>query len=118
ETAQIWADLYEDENEITAGDADFLSSVGPLTPSPLRRYHRRHRSKSSTISFASSSKWKSSSGGEEGVPYSPLNERVSVGKSLAKGSTWDPRRFRLSLPIGTWRRHSTPVTADPGVGPA
>src|SRR5436190_10282527 len=96
ETAQIWADLYDDEGEINPRDADLLSSIGPPTPSPLPRYHRRHRSKSSIISFGSSSKLRPSFGSDEGTPPSSLNERGSVGKSLPKASTWDLRRLRLS----------------------
>lgn len=105
ETAQIWAELDDDE-----GDADILSALPQQSPSSARRSHKRHRSKSSATPFLSNRKTRHTSSGENGLPSpaSPLNgnrDRTPTG-------TWAPRRLPF-LNRNVSRRTSAPIIHPP-----
>lgn len=100
ESAQIWAELDDTEDEADLHETDISSSFG--------RYSNRRRSKSGTLPRASRELLRRSLASEDRIQPSRLRKARDVGRPR----TWDPRRFRLFERDNSWRRTSSPVSID------
>ncbi|KAL1872934.1 hypothetical protein Plec18167_006585 [Paecilomyces lecythidis] len=103
ESAQIWAELDDSEDDVNLGDADI-----PGMPSRLS-LHNRRRSKSNTLSLGSALGIRRALASEEATEGSPLRRiRNQHLRPVGRSRTWDARRLQDSA----WRRTSAPLIVE------
>ncbi|KAK2745539.1 hypothetical protein FQN57_003664 [Myotisia sp. PD_48] len=125
ETAEIWADLRDEDDDSKDGDLTSRSAlILPPSPSSLRRHLNRHQRRSSTSSYPSSSQrrfpfWS----GHRPNLSSPMNDEVATSKGKIRfpsavgpsrrSLTWGAKRVPQSERFD-WRRSSTPLVTGYG----
>ncbi|KAJ9204598.1 hypothetical protein DTO164E3_1773 [Paecilomyces variotii] len=91
ESAQIWAELDDSEDDVNLGDADVPGTV------PRSSLQSRRRSKSNTLSLGSALGIRRALASEEAAEGSPLRKiRNQHLRPVGRSRTWDPRRLQHS----------------------
>ncbi|KAJ9247572.1 hypothetical protein DTO195F2_9108 [Paecilomyces variotii] len=100
ESAQIWAELDDSEDDVNLGDTDLPGTV------PRSSLQSRRRSKSNTLSLGSALGIRRALASEEAAEGSPLRKiRNQHLRPVGRSRTWDPRRLQHSA----WRHTSAPL---------
>jgi uncharacterized membrane protein YgcG len=111
ESAQIWAELDDSENEVATGDHPESPLLTPLHRRSLGLAHGRN---SRTLSQVSRGRGRWPLAGHDGRSLSALGKvrETSARSSLFPFRSWDPRRIRYFQRDGMPRRTSAPVSVD------